>query len=388
LETKIQAFPHLRAYNAIVVGLGAMGSATLYHLARRGWRVLGIEQLSPVNALGSSHGDSRIIREMYFENPLYVPLVQRAYQLWRELEVATGSTLMTINGGLMIGPVDGAIVNGTLRSAHEHNLEHQVLTAEQTRMRYPAFDLSDGLVSVVDPRAGYLDPEACIEAHMTLARAAGAEVKLDERVLSWEPDGEGVRVTTVAGTYSADRLVIAGGAWNNELLRDLDLSLQVERQVVFWLDPADDASMYEPDRFPIYAYEYKAGHICYGFPRLGRGVKASVMHSGEISGSPDDVRRKVDESEVEPLRTALRPVLPGLASGRVRESTTCLFTNTSDHDFLIDFHPVYRQVLISSPCSGHGFKFSSAIGELQADLLIDGVTRFDISPFRYDRHPT
>lgn len=386
MDSKIQAFSSSRPYNAIVVGLGAMGSATLYHLARRGWRVLGIEQLSPANALGSSHGDSRIIREMYFENPLYVPLVQRAYELWRELEASAGAALMTINGGLMIGPVDGAIVSGTLRSAHEHDLEHQVLTAEQTRARYPAFQLSDDLVAVVDPRAGYLDPEACVRAHMKLARAEGAEVKLDESVLSWEPDGEGVRVNTGAGTYRADRLVIAGGSWNTELLRDLDLSLQVERQVVFWLDPAGDASMYSPDRFPIYAYEYKAGHICYGFPRLERGVKASVMHSGEISKGPGDVRRSVHESEVEPLRAALQPVLPDLSRAKVLDRTTCVFTNTSDHDFLIDFHPVYPQVLISSPCSGHGFKFSAAIGELQADLLIDGQCRFDIAPFRYDRY--
>jgi sarcosine oxidase len=363
-----------------------MGSATLYHLARRGWRVLGIEQLTPANSMGSSHGDSRIIREMYFEHPLYVPLVQRAYDLWRELEGSSGASLMTINGGLMIGPVDGAIVTGTLRSAHEHSLEHEILNAMQTRARYPAFELTDGLVAVVDPRAGFLDPEACVDAHMSLARAAGADVRLDERVLKWDPDGEGVRVTTSAGTYSADRLVIAGGAWNNELLRDLDLSLEVERQSVFWLDPEGEASNYERDRFPIFAYEYKLGHICYGFPRLERGVKASVMHSGEISLSPHGVRRVVDESEVEPLRSALRPVLPDLSRARVLESTTCLFTNTSDHDFLIDFHPAYKQVLISSACSGHGFKFSSAIGELQADLLIDGVTRFDISPFRYDRY--
>jgi sarcosine oxidase len=387
LDTKIQAFSNSRAYNAIVIGLGAMGSATLYHLARRGWRVLGIEQLTPANELGSSHGDSRIIREMYFENPLYVPLVQRAYELWRELESSTGTKLMTINGGLMIGPADGAIVIGTLRSAREHNLDHEILTPGQTSARYPAFDLSGDLVAVVDPHAGYLDPEACVSAHMSLARTAGAQVKVNERVLSWKPDGEGVRVTTSAGTYTADRLVIAGGPWNNELLRDLHLSLKVERQVVFWLDPAGDASIYATGRFPIYAYEYKAGHICYGFPRTQRGVKASVMHGGEISNGPDDVRRTVEAGEVEPLRAALRPVLPALSRAKVIESTTCVFTNTSDHDFLIDFHPACPQVLISSPCSGHGFKFSAAIGELQADLLIDGHCRFDISPFRLGRYP-
>jgi sarcosine oxidase len=373
------------SYQAIVIGLGAMGSATLAHLAQRGWRVLGLEQFSPANKLGSSHGDSRIIREMYFEHPLYVPLVRRAYELWEELEARTGAELMTINGGLMIGPRDGAIVTGTLRSAEEHHLGYEILNPEETRARFPAFQLSDDLVAVIDPRAGYLDPEACVAAHLDVARESGAEIRLGEAVLSWLPDGEGVSVTTPAGAYRADYLVIAAGAWNNQLLRDLGLSLEIERQTVFWLDPEDDSNSYEKDRFPIYAHEYKPGHICYGFPRLPKGVKASVMHSGEISADPDDIGRTVREDEVDPLRNALRPVLPGLARAGVRESTTCVFTNTSDHDFLIDFHPAYRQVLISSPCSGHGFKFSSAIGELQADLLTDRKTQFDISPFRFDR---
>lgn len=373
-----------RGYDAIVIGLGAMGSATLYHLARRGWNVLGLEQLTPANRMGSSHGDSRIIREMYFEHPLYVPLVQRAYDLWSELEKESGKSLMTINGGLMIGPADGAIVRGTIRSATEHNLPYETLNAAETHGRYGAFDLAEELVAVVDPRAGFLDPEACVEAHVDLARAAGADTHYDEAVLSWAPDGDGVRVTTKMGDYYADFLVIAAGPWNGHLLRDLELSLTIERQVVFWLEP-EESAMYDSARFPIYAYEYKADHICYGFPRLPRGVKASVMHSGEVVSDVERVRRSVDDDEVDPLRAALRPVVPGLAGAPVRENATCVFTNTPDHDFLIDFHPAYAHVLISSPCSGHGFKFSSAIGELQADLLMGHKPRFDISPFRLDR---
>jgi sarcosine oxidase len=374
-----------RSYSAIVVGLGAMGSATLYHLARRGLRVLGLEQLTPANSMGSSHGDSRIIREMYFEHPLYVPLVQRAYELWTELENESGKRLMTINGGLMIGPLDGRVVAGTIRSATEHNLEFEVLDPAQTHARFPAFELADNLVAVVDPRAGYLDPEACVDTHVDLGRSAGADVRFNEPLLSWIPDGDGVRVTTPNGDYTADFLVMAGGGWNRHLLRDLELDLRIERQVLFWLDPQLDNNLFDKSRFPIYAYEYEAGHFCYGFPRLARGVKAAGMHSGEISADPENVRRAISPDEVEPLRAALRPVLPRLAEAPVRESATCIFTNTSDEDFLIDFHPAYRQVLISSPCSGHGFKFSSAIGELQADLITTGKTRFDISPFRLDR---
>ena len=376
-----------RPYNAIVVGLGAMGSATLCQLALRGWRVLGLEQFSAGHSLGSSHGDSRIIRESYFENSLYVPLVQRAHDLWRELEERSGTSLMTINGGIMIGPPDGIVVSGALRSAAEHNLPHELLAPEATRERFPAFCLADDLVAVLDPRAGFLDPEACNTAHVNVAREAGAEARFNEPVLTWMPDGAGVRVTTASGNYVSDLLVIAGGAWNGELLRDFRLPLTVERQSVFWLEPEGEMELYDSPRFPIYAYEYKPGSICYGFPRLPRGVKASVMHGGETSEHPDRVRRTIDDSEAEPLRAALRPVLPGLAKAAIRESGVCIFTNTPDHDFIVDFHPDYPQVLVSSACSGHGFKFASALGEAQADLLTTGSARFDLSAFRIDRWP-
>jgi sarcosine oxidase len=376
-----------RSYDAIVIGLGAMGSATLFHLARRGLRVLGLEQFSQGHDRGSSHGDSRIIRETYFEHPLYVPLVQRAHELWRELEQASGKSLMKITGGLMIGPEDGTVVTGTMRSVREHDLPHEVLSPAQVHVRFPAFQLAPNLVAVLDPRAGYLDPEACNRAHIDGARAAGAEVRFNERVLDWKADGESVEVRTAAGAYTANRLVLAAGAWNTTLARDVELPLAVERQSVFWLSPEASPDLYDAGRFPIYAYEYKSGHICYGFPRLPRGVKASVMHSGEIAPDLDSVDRSVSDDEVKPLRAALRPVLPGLSDAPIRERTVCLFTNTPDHDFIIDFHPLYPQVLISSPCSGHGFKFASAIGELQAELVATGESRFDLAPFRISRWP-
>lgn len=362
-----------------------MGSATLYHLALRGKRVLGLEQFSQGHHLGSSHGDSRVIREQYFEHPLYVPLVQRAYELWRELEDSHGSSLMTINGGLMIGSPDGMVVSGTLRSAAEYNLPHEVFTGDELHKRYPAFRLADGLVAVLDPHAGYLDPEACTAAHVELGRRAGAEVRYDEPVMDWTADGDGVRVTTSRDTYRAGRLLLSAGGWNQKLLRELTLPLEVERQVAFWLQPPASSGSYDKSRFPIYAYEFTPGLICYGFPRLPRGVKSSIMHGGETVSSPDEVRRTVDEDEIEPVRNALRAILPELAEAAVTESSVCLFTNTPDHDFVVDFHPRYTQVLISSPCSGHGFKFASAIGELQADLLATGSSRFDISPFRINR---
>ena len=375
----------MRKYDAVVVGLGAMGCATLFHLARRGCRVLGLEQYREGHELGSSHGDSRIIRETYFEHPLYVPLVQRAHVLWRELETISGKSLMRITGGLMIGPPDGMVVSGTLRSAREHSLPHEVLTAEQVHERFPAFEPARKLLAVFDPRAGHLDPDACNAAHMLAARAAGAEARFNEPVVEWIADGDAVSVHTRAATYETSHLVISAGGWTRGLAPDLRLPLEVERQSVFWFEPGETTKSYESDRFPIYAYEYKLGHICYGFPRLPRGVKASTMHSGKIEPVPESVERTVKAEEVSSLRDALRPVLPQLADAPVRESGVCLFTNTPDHDFIIDFHPRYPRVLISSPCSGHGFKFASAIGELQADLLTTGKSRFDLSPFRLAR---
>ncbi len=374
-----------RSHEVIVIGLGAMGSATLFHLARRGVRVLGLEQFAPGHALGSSHGDSRIIRETYFEHPLYVPLVQRAHQLWRELEHSSGASLMKITGGLMIGPQDGMVVSGTLRSAREHSLPHEVLSEHEVRERFPAFRISGDLVAVLDPRAGYLDPEACNRAHLDGALAAGAEIRFEDPVLQWSADGAGVRVQTRSGNFHADRVALSAGAWNRRLVHGVDLPLSVERQAVFWFETPRPTDAYEPGHFPIYAHEFKPGTICYGFPRLSRGVKASVMHDGKIVSSPDDVDRRVVEMEVDALRSALRPILPELAESAIRESGVCLFTNTPDRDFIIDFHPMHSQVLISSPCSGHGFKFASAIGEVQADLLTHGKSRFDLTPFRIGR---
>jgi sarcosine oxidase len=279
------------------------------------------------------------------------------------------------------------VVQGTLRSAREHHLPYEVLSAAGVHERFPAFQFAAHLVAVLDPRAGYLDPEACNMAHLDAARAAGAETRFNERVIAWSADDAGARVRTRAGAYTADRLVLAAGAWNAGLVPELPLPLTIERQSVFWLEPGGPPDAYDAARFPVYAYEYKDGHICYGFPRFPRGVKASVMHSGNIAPDPESVDRTVNDAEAMPLRTALRPVLPELADAPVRERAVCLFTNTPDHDFVIDFHPLHPEVLLSSPCSGHGFKFASAIGELQAELLTSGKTRFDLSPFRVDRWP-
>jgi len=326
---------------------------------------------------------------MYFEHPMYVPLLQRAYEMWNELGHMTDSTLLHMNGGLMIGPKEGKLVTGTLRSAREHGLAREILTPHETSKRFPAFELRDDYVAVYDPRAGYLDPEACNAAHHRIARDNGAELRFDEPVLSWSEDADGVNVTTGRGTYTADHLVLSVGARTLQLLTGpearLELPLNVERQAVFWFEPDAFSASYDEKVFPIFAHEYIAGEICYGFPRLRRGVKASVMHNGEVVAEADAVRRAVGDEEVAPLRGALRNILPRLSNAPVRESDICLFTNTPDHDFIIDFHPRHPRVIVSSACSGHGFKFASVIGEIQADLVMNGKSKFDLTPFSITR---
>jgi sarcosine oxidase len=371
-------------FDAIVAGLGAMGSAAAFHLSRRGLRVLGFDRHRPPHELGSSHGKSRIIREAYFENPLYVPLVRRAYECWAELEARSGHRLLTPTGGLMIGPADGAVVRGARASAVEHGLPFEELSAAAVHERFPALAPAASDSAIWEPRAGVLDPESAIAVHLALARAQGAELRFGEPVESWTERADGrVRVSTSAGAYDAARLVIAAGAWVAELVPELALPLVVERNVVHWFEPAADSAQLGPGSLPIFIHEYEPGHVWYGFPDLGDGVKLALHHQGEPT-TAESVRRTVSGAEVERVRALADRFLPG-AAGRLRASAACLYTNTPDEQFILDTHLGHPAVIVASPCSGHGFKFSSAIGEVIADLALEGRSRFDLAPFRLGR---
>ena len=371
------------SFEVVIVGLGAMGSAAAYHLARRGWRVLGLDRFTPPHSLGSSHGQTRFIREAYFEHPLYVPLVQRAYERWTELEQAIGRPLWRQTGGLMIGPGQGTLLTGVQQSAQIHHLAYELFSAAEVRQRFPAFRPPDEMIAVWEPRAGILFPEACIEAHLDMARRHGAMLQFDEPVIAWEADGQGVRVQTSKGSYQAARLLLTVGAWLPRLVSELALPLTVERQVQFWFEPAARAEYFDVNRCPIYLWEYRPDCFFYGFPDLGEGVKVGRHHEGEIT-DPEKVRREVAPEEVEAMRALLRRFMPD-ADGPLRATSVCLYTNTPDSHFLIDVHPDHPQVVMASPCSGHGFKFSSVIGEILADLLTEGQTSFDLSCFRLSR---
>jgi sarcosine oxidase len=371
------------AFDVIIVGLGAMGSAAAYHLAKRGRRVLGIDRFHPPHNLGSSHGGTRIIREAYMEDPSYVPLVQHAYDLWLDLERESGEDLLTRTGGVMIGAPDDAVVTGALASAQQHGLDHELLDRADLHERAPGFALPEDHVAVWEPRAGALDPERCIETHLRLAQQYGATLRYDERVIRWAPDGAGVTITTDHGEYRADRLILSAGAWTADFHEKLNLPLRVTRQVVYWFEPTRNPEHFRPDRFPVFVWHLPDDIAIYGFPNFGGGVKAGV-HNPVVDADPDAIDRDVGPDEIEAMRQRFATYLPD-AAGTFRKAEVCMYTNTPDGHFLLDFHHRHPQVIVASPCSGHGFKFASAIGEVLADMALDEISSFDLGLFGLSR---
>lgn len=369
--------------DVIVVGLGAMGSATCYQLATRGYSVIGLDKFSPPHAMGSSHGKSRIIREAYFENPLYVPLVQRAYASWHTLEQASRTTLFRQTGGLMLGPPDGALVRGARLSAEMHGLPHEILSAAAVHDRFPVFQPAADMVGVWEPRAGVLAPERAIAAALDVARQRGAQVRLNEPMLSWRTIESGVEVTTLAATYRARRLVLSLGAWIGDVVPELALPLKVQRNVKYWFTPLCHEDRFRDTAFPVFISEYAPNESWYGIPDSGDGLALALHLNGEYT-HPDRLRRDVAEAEVEVVRGLIEQYLPD-ANGPLRETAVCMYTNTPDEHFIVDRHPEHAQVIIASPCSGHGFKFSSVLGEVLADLATDHIPAFDLRPFRLSR---
>jgi sarcosine oxidase len=374
------------AYDVIVVGIGGMGSATAWQLARRGQRVLGLERFDIPHTMGSSHGVTRIIRLPYYEDPAYVPLLHRAYALWRELEAATRERVLITHGSLDGGPEDGEVFQGALASARLHKLEHEVLTGAQVNARFPGYNLPAGSRTVFQPQGGYLLSERAIVAHVRAAQAAGAEIHARERVLDWEarPGGEGVVVTTDRGRYEAGRLVLTAGAWMADLAPLLQGLAVPERQVLAWLQPQAPA-LFTPERFPVFNLELAEGRY-YGFPVVEvPGFKFGRYHHRGESMPAEQMRREVDAEDEALLRAFAEEYFPQ-GTGPTMALRACIFTNTPDEHFVLDRHPAHPQVVLASPCSGHGYKFCSVVGEVLADLATgDGTTRHEIGFLRLGR---
>jgi sarcosine oxidase len=371
-------------FDAAVIGLGAMGSAATLGLSRRGARVIAFDALTPPHALGSTHGHTRIIREAYYEHPLYVPLVRRAYELWFELERETNARILSVTGGVMVGPEDGALVGGALESAVTHGIEHEMLDPNTLAERFPAYRAHREWVALFEKRAGMLFPEACVTTMLERAAANGAAVHFNEEVTQWRSNGLGLVVQTKQASYDADRLIVAAGPWLSRLRASLgvDVPVTVERQLSHWFAPEHDDGRYRARRCPIGLWDEPNGEVFATLPDEGHGVKCGMHHAGATT-TPDTVDRQVSGEENDGARRQLDDVMPG-AAGKLLDARVCLYTNTPDRHFIIDWIQSDR-VLLLSPCSGHGFKFATAIGEIAAQLALDGKSWLDLKPFALSR---
>ena len=364
--------------DTIVVGLGGAGASAAFHLARRGRSVIGLERFGPTHEQGSSHGRTRIYRTTYFEGAAYVPLVQRAQELWRELQAGSRAPILRPTGGLVLGAPDSPSVAGALKVARECRLEHEFLDAIQVERRFPQFRLDAGEVAVWDPNAGALFPENCVLAHAAGARAAGATLRYDEPLVSWSASSEGVEVSTARSVYRGHYLVLSVGAWTRETVTDLRLPLEIERQFMLWFPPTD-AEAVRPERMPVFVWDRGPEEHTYGLPDFGDGVKLGTW-SGRISTSPGQVDRTFTAAEADPVRRFVAQRLRGVRPEETHH-TSCLYTNTPDHHFVLGRHPRHKNVVVVSACSGHGFKFTSVIGEV-VDRLVGGEDPgFDLSAF-------
>jgi len=370
----------MERYDAVVVGVGGMGSAALYHLARRGQRVLGLERFDLLHDRGSSHGLTRIIRLAYFEHPDYVPLLRRAYELWSELEAEAGEQLLHVTGIIEGGD---RILEGVLRSCAEHDLAHEVLSGTEVARRFPAYRLPAEMEVVHQPDGGFVVPERCIVAHVEGALARGAVLRARERVLEWDETESGVRIRTDRGTVEADRLVLTAGAWSQDVARLPPGLVHGVRQALAWFQPSRP-ELFAPERMPVFNLVLDGEHF-YGFPQYGiPGLKLGRYERQGESGDPDAISREPTLEDELPLRAFAERYLPD-GAGPTIALKTCLFEPSPDEHFLLDRHPEAPNAVVGAGFSGHGFKFCSVVGEILADLALEGRTRHDIGLFRFDR---
>ena len=363
-------------YDIIVAGLGAHGSAAIYQLSKTGKKVLGIDRFHPPHDQGSSHGESRIIRQAYHESPLYVPLVKAAYPLWEEIEKVSGQALFQRTGGILLGSKDSRVVQGAQHSADVHDIPYEYLDEADIQRRFPAFRPTPGTVGVLEKLAGILFPEKCIAAHLSASAAQGAEIKYNEPITHITFHSGSVELTTAQGTYIAEKVIFTTGAWIGQLFPELQLPLTIERQVLFWLGHNGPSSL------PIFIWEYLPDKMFYGFPDLGNGMKIAHHHKGR-SIQPDELQQDTSPEEIREMQEIASRYLD--IDPVFRQTRVCMYTNTPDEDFIIDFHPQHSNVILASPCSGHGFKFSSLIGKILCDMALERPIEFDLSPFSIHR---
>jgi sarcosine oxidase len=367
-------------FDVVVCGLGVTGSAALYELACRGAHVAGLDRFKLGHERGSSHGETRVIRLGYFEHPSYVPLVRRAYAKWREIEIEAQRQLLHVTGIVEIGPPDGVLVRGTLAAMTQHGIPHTRMSAAELMRRFPAFRVPADYVGIAQADGGYLEAEPAVEAMLALATARGAEIHRGETVTAVEPLADGVRIATDHGLYTARAAILALGPYLKALLPDLPAPVRVTRQVLAWFAPRDPAAL---AKLPVFFLESRHG-FHYGFPPRASSFKVAKHHHADETVDPESCDRTVSPADEALVRAALAEHLPA-GDGPLLKAKTCLYTRAPDDDFIIDRLGGAPQIVIASPCSGHGFKFAPATGEILADLALAGATRHDISRFSLAR---
>jgi sarcosine oxidase len=371
------------AFDVIVVGLGGMGSAAVHQLAARGVRVLGLEKFGPAHDQGASHGGSRITRQSYFESPDYVPLLLRAYELYDALARDSGTDVITLTGGVMVGLPDSLTVSGSRLSAERWGLDHEMLDADDLRKRFPTLNPDPDEVALYEAKAGFVRPEATVSAQLRLAERAGAELHFQEPMTSWAPAaGGGVRVETASGSYTAGQLVVTPGPWAPQLLADLGVPFTIERAIQYWFQPAGGVDPFRPEQHPIYIWEDATGEQIYGFPAIDGpdgGAKVAFFRRGLVT-TAETIDREVHPDEITAMADRTRLNLPDLP-GTFLRAKTCLYSNTPDEHFVIARHPAHEAVTVACGFSGHGFKFVPVVGEILADLATTGRTDHPIDLF-------
>lgn len=376
----------MRHFDVVVAGLGGIGAAATFHIANRGPRVLGLDRFPLAHDRGSSHGQTRLIRQAYFEHPDYVPLLLRAYGLWRDLERRTGRRLLVESGLLLNGPAESPVLRGAELSVTLHGLELERLSAHEATRRWPMLSLPEEWITLHEPRAGFLQVEDCVAAHAAAAAAAGATLETGVTVRGWRADGGGIVVETDRGRIAADRLILAPGPWAGDLLQLPAVKLTVLRKSMFWVRPPPGRqAAFAEGSLPCFAFATAAGFF-YGFPQLDpRGVKLAEHSGGRVVADPLAVDRAVDAGERDRITAIAHRHLPTLGAD-VSDHAACLYTMSPDHHFVVGLHPAHDRVAIAAGFSGHGFKFASLMGEALADLATTGATALPIgflSPRRF-----
>jgi sarcosine oxidase len=371
-------------FDVIVIGVGSMGSSTCYQLASRGASVLGLEQFSVPHDQGSHAGQSRIIRKAYFEHPDYVPLLERAYENWKHLESATGSQVYFPTGLLYAGKPDEVLIKGVKHSSEKYNVPVESVSKQDLIKRFPQFQVPAEYEVVFEPDAGFVTPERAVSLYTEQAIKAGATIHTNEQTLSWKQVGGSIEVVTNKDKYSSKKLVITAGAWTDTLLPELSNQLHVTRQVIAWVNPKNQ-KQFELGNFPCWMIDdHTQAGMHYGFPVLPTekfGTPAGLKVAHHYPGLPtraNSVERNVSAEEEQVIVNSLINFLPeGYESTSVLK--TCLYTNTPDENFIIDFVPQSNNnVIMAAGFSGHGFKFVSVVGEIVADLSMHGNSKLPI----------